>query len=70
MNEEIKSESLLDGDFSCETTEDWEMKEDKRGYCYQCQYWDGFLNYCDYYKIMLNGLGTEPTCSNEELIMK
>ena len=34
-------------------------KENKtiKGNCWECNYYDSFQNYCDYYKIMLNGNG-------------
>ena len=38
-----------------------------KGDCFKCSCYDSFQNYCDYYKIMLNGNGYEPTCNNSEL---
>ena len=33
------------------------------GDCCNCDYYDGFENYCSYYKIMLNANRYEPTCN-------
>lgn len=41
-----------------------------RGACYLCPYYDGFINYCSYYKIVLNGHTFELTCANEERIIE
>lgn len=45
------------------------MKKDLRGACHSCPYYDGFYNYCAFYKISLNGQGFEPTCNNIERII-
>lgn len=34
------------------------------GDCVHCPHYFGYMNYCDYYKIDLNGNGYEPTCRN------
>lgn len=39
----------------------------EQGVCWKCQYYDSYANYCDYFKIYLNGDGIEPTCNNPEL---
>ena len=34
------------------------------GDCVHCPHYFGYSNYCDYYKMVLNGNGYEPTCQN------
>lgn len=40
------------------------------GQCWACPYYQAYGNYCDYYKMELNGNGYEPTCRNVELTPK
>ena len=46
------------------------MKEDLRGNCSVCKYYDGFNCYCSYYKIITVTPYVEPTCNNMELVKK
>jgi hypothetical protein len=47
-----------------------EIETNKQGQCLVCPYYDISQNYCDYYKIILNSQGFEPTCNNPELLKK
>lgn len=44
--------------------------KDLRGVCHLCPYYDDFRNFCEFYKIFLNGQAFEPTCNNIERIIK
>lgn len=44
-----------------------EDRRTEQGQCWACPYYQDYGNYCDYYNIVLNGNGYEPTCRNKEL---